>query len=110
MALLVGDPARAGASARAIEAHGFEGAFSFEGPHDPFVPLVVAARETTRLELGTAIAVAFARNPMSTAQIAQDLQRVAGARNAGCERTGLVLYDEAGPGVLADLVRAFRGD
>lgn len=80
MALLAGEPAESGASARAIEAHGFDGTFSFEGPHDPFVPLVVAARETTRLELGTAIAVAFARNPMSTAQVAQDLQRVAGGR------------------------------
>ena len=32
--------------------------------HDPFLPLVSAAMETEKIELVTAIAVAFARNPM----------------------------------------------
>ena len=32
--------------------------------HDPFFPLLLAAEHTERLELGTGIAVAFARNPM----------------------------------------------
>jgi probable F420-dependent oxidoreductase len=80
MGLLIEDVTRAGEAARAIEAQGFDGAFSFEGPHDPFFPLVLAARETQRIELGTAIAVAFARNPMICAQLAQDLQRIAGGR------------------------------
>ncbi len=77
---LLGDPARAGEAARQIEARGFDGAFSFEAAHDPFLPLALAARETERLELGTAIAVAFARNPMLCAQLAQDLQRISAGR------------------------------
>ena len=80
MALMTADVAAAGAAAREIEALGFDGAFSFEGPHDPFLPLVLAARETERIELGTAIAVAFARNPMLCAQTAQDLQRISRGR------------------------------
>ncbi len=69
----------AGAAA-AIEAEGFDGAFTFDGPHDPFLPIAVAAGATTRLELGTAIAVAFARNPMTVAQTASDLQRLCSGR------------------------------
>lgn len=69
-----------GLRAAAIEAMGFDGAFSFEGPHGPFLPLVLAAEHTTRLELSTAIAVAFARSPMTTAQDAQDLQRISRGR------------------------------
>ena len=69
-----------GPAARRLEALGFDGGFSFEGPHDPFLPLVDAARATERLELGTAIAVAFARNPMTCAQQANDLQLLSGGR------------------------------
>lgn len=69
-----------GPRAAAIEAMGFDGTFSFEGPHGPFLPLVLAAKDTTRLELSTAIAVAFARSPMTTAQDAQDLQRISTGR------------------------------
>ncbi len=35
-------------AARAMEAAGYDGAFTFEGPHDPFLPLVVAADATQR--------------------------------------------------------------
>ena len=38
-----------------------------ETDHDPFLPLLLAAEHTERIELGTAIAVAFARNPMTLA-------------------------------------------
>ena len=77
---LLADPTQAGAAARAVEAWGFDGAVAFEGQHDPFLTLAMAARETERLELGTAIAVAFARTPMTCAQLAQDLQRIARGR------------------------------
>ncbi len=60
--------------ARDLEANGYDGAFTFEGPHDPFLPVLLAAEHTERLELSTAIAVAFARNPMTLAQTAYDLQ------------------------------------
>jgi len=64
----------AGAAARRIEELGYDGAFTFEGPHDPFFPLLLAARETSRIELSTAVAIAFARTPMLLANIGWDLQ------------------------------------
>jgi len=79
-ALFGGDFSRAGEEAAVLEAQGFAGAWSFEGQHDPFVPLVLAAERTETIELGTAIAVAFARNPMTTAYLAQDLQALTRGR------------------------------
>jgi probable F420-dependent oxidoreductase len=57
-----------------IERLGYDGIFSFEGPHDPFFPLLLAAEYTERVQLTTAVAIAFARNPMTLAQTAYDLQ------------------------------------
>ena len=68
--------------ARELEALGYDGAFTFEGPHDPFLPLLLAAEHSERLQLSTAIAVAFARNPMTLAQTAFDLQSVSAGRFA----------------------------
>ena len=66
--------AAAGAEARRLEELGYDGAFSFDGPHDPFFPLLQAAATTERLELITGVAIAFARSPMLLAQIGHDLQ------------------------------------
>lgn len=66
--------AEAGAEAKAFEDMGIDGVFGLEGPHDPFVPLIVAGAQTKKIELLTAIAVAFARNPMSCAYLANDVQ------------------------------------
>jgi len=71
-AALPGDVAQ---RAQALERDGFDCAWTFEAAHDAFFPLAYAAQATTRLEIGTNIAVAFARTPFSTAQIAWDLQR-----------------------------------
>ena len=79
-ALLAADPGAIGAAAQALEAQGFDGIQSFEGPHDPFLPLAVAAEHTTRVELTTAIAIAFARNPMVCAYAANDLQLLSRGR------------------------------
>lgn len=79
-ALLAADLETTGSAAQTIEAQGFDGMQSFEGPHDPFLPLAVAAQHTTRLELGTAIAIAFARNPMVCASTANDLQLLSHGR------------------------------
>ena len=76
----VTDLERAGEVARAVEAQGFDGLISFEGSHDPFVPLVLAAAASERLELMTGIAIAFARNPMVCAYVANDLQLVSRGR------------------------------
>lgn len=67
-------------AAQAMEAAGYDGAFTFEGPHDPFLPLVLAADATERLELITAVAIAFARNPMTIAAQAHDLQLLSEGR------------------------------
>lgn len=52
---------------------GFDGLWATEVSRDPFLPLMVVARESPTLQLGTAVAVAFARNPMTVAAVANDL-------------------------------------
>ena len=74
------DLTQASARARQAEAHGFDALWSSETQHDPFLPLALAAEHTTRITLGTAIAVAFARSPTSLAQAAWDLQKLSGGR------------------------------
>jgi probable F420-dependent oxidoreductase len=61
--------------ARELEDIGYDGLITAETGSDPFLPLVIAAEHTKRIELGTGIAVAFARTPMLTAYTANDLQR-----------------------------------
>src|SRR5258705_9825053 len=72
-ALTVTDLRSVPKAAPEIEAIGYDGIFSFEGPHDPFFPLLLAAEHTERVQLTTAVAIAFARNPMTLAQTAYDL-------------------------------------
>ncbi|MFB1296651.1 LLM class F420-dependent oxidoreductase [Mycobacterium sp. pW049] len=62
------------AAAETLERRGYDGCWTAEINHDPFLPLTLAAEHTRRIELGTSIAVAFARNPMTVAQIGWDLQ------------------------------------
>jgi len=69
-----------GARARELEDLGYDGLLTAETSHDPFLPLVVAAEHTEHIELGTGIAVAFARNPMTLANLADDLQRFSRGR------------------------------
>ncbi len=66
--------------ARAAEAAGFQGLWANDTKHNPFVALALAAVRTTRMQLGTGIAVAFSRSPMVTAQTAWDLGRLSGGR------------------------------
>ncbi len=68
------------AIARQVEAYGFAALWTSETSHNPFLPLTLAAAATERIELGTAIAVAFPRSPMVTAQIAWDLAAQSGGR------------------------------
>ena len=68
------DLSRVAEAARATEAAGYDGIVSMENQHDPFLPLAVAATATERVELLTGIAIAFARSPMSAANIGWDLQ------------------------------------
>ena len=71
---------RSAEEAADFERMGFDGAWSFEAAHDPFIPLTLASHSTEKLTLGTAIAVAFARTPMTTAHTAWDLQQLSGGR------------------------------
>ena len=64
---------RVGEQAKALEEMGYSGLQSAETGHDPFLPLTVAALHTTKVDLLTGIAVAFARTPMVLAPIANDL-------------------------------------
>ena len=68
------------AEAMAFEQMGLDAAWTFEASHDPFLPLALAADQTESIQLGTAIAVAFARNPMTCAVTAWDLQRLSNGR------------------------------
>ncbi|MGH2637322.1 MAG: LLM class F420-dependent oxidoreductase [Acidimicrobiia bacterium] len=72
--LMAPDLREAGPAARELEEMGYDGILSAETNHDPFFPLVLAAEHTERIEIGTGIAVAFARNPMVLANIGYDLQ------------------------------------
>ena len=60
--------------ARRIEQAGYDGIATQENKHDPFLPLAVASVHSAHLQLGTSIAIAFARSPMSTANMSWDLQ------------------------------------
>lgn len=66
--------------ARRHQAAGYDGLWASESAHDPFLPLLLAAEHTERIELGTAIAVAFARSPMQLAYTAHDLRAYSGGR------------------------------
>ena len=68
------------ADAKAHEADGYDGFWSAETAYDAFLPLVLAAEHTERIQLGTGITVAFGRSPMQTAYVAHDVQAMSGGR------------------------------
>lgn len=70
----------AGRAAGASERFGYDGWWATEVQTDPFLACAVAAERTERLELGTGIAVAFGRNPMTVALQANDLHSLSGGR------------------------------
>ncbi|HEY2793818.1 MAG TPA: TIGR03617 family F420-dependent LLM class oxidoreductase [Micromonosporaceae bacterium] len=80
MADIAASPSDVEAAAVAAEADGYDGFGAAETGHDVFTSLTLAARATERIELQSAIAVAFARNPMSVAVLANDLQLISGGR------------------------------
>lgn len=71
---------QAGDAASAAEGAGYDGWWAAETQIDPFLGCAVAAERTERVEVGTAIAVAFARNPMTVALQANDLQALSRGR------------------------------
>ena len=67
-------------AARVAEDIGLDALWSSQTIHDPYVPLALAAQSTSRIQLGTAIALAFTRSPMETAYTAWDLQEMSVGR------------------------------
>ncbi len=102
--------------ARKAEDLGFGALWAAETKHDAFLPLAVAATTTSRIALGTAIAIAFARSPMVLANIAWDLQKASAGRftlglgtqvKAHNERRFAVKWTAPGPR-LREVVGALR--
>jgi probable F420-dependent oxidoreductase len=79
-------PGGAERAARFAAESGFAGLQLTETQHDPFIGCALAAREARRtgrdIRVSTAIAVAFARNPMTVAMAANDVQLAAEGRFA----------------------------
>lgn len=71
---------RVGPQARALEELGYAGLKSIETAHDPFLPLLVASQTTSHVDLITGIAVAFARSPMTLANVGHDLNAASKGR------------------------------
>jgi len=78
--LLVHDLEQMPALARFADETGFDGIWTFETAHEPFLALVLAAEHSCRLSVGTSIAVAFARSPAILAYLAWDLARFSKGR------------------------------
>ena len=76
---LDGRPDQALARARALTEAGADGLFTFEGPHDVFLPLAAVAG-TVEADLMTNVAIAMPRSPVHLAHAAWDLQLMSGGR------------------------------
>lgn len=80
VSLLTHDLSTIGENVQAAERMGFDGFWISETNHDPFLGLTLAADQTSKIGLGTAIAVAFPRSPTILAQTAWDLSRQSNGR------------------------------
>jgi probable F420-dependent oxidoreductase len=103
--------------ASAAEQIGFDALWSTETQHDPFLPLALAAEHTQRLDLGTAIAVGFARSPATLAYTAWDLADYSHGRfilglgtqvRAHIRRRFGMPWPDSPSGKLRELVAAIR--
>jgi probable F420-dependent oxidoreductase len=103
--------------ARAAEAAGFDAVWTTETQHNPFLPLPLIAEHTTRLKFGTAVAIAFARSPMTLAHVAWDLAAQSGGRfmlglgtqvRAHIERRFGLNWPESPVGKLREQILALR--
>jgi probable F420-dependent oxidoreductase len=66
--------------ANKAEEDGFDGIWVSETSHDPFLQLALMAEHTNRIQIGTAIALAFTRSPTVLAQTAWDIQKISNGR------------------------------
>ncbi|MGI8493290.1 MAG: LLM class F420-dependent oxidoreductase [Acidimicrobiales bacterium] len=77
---ITNDLRQAAKAAEKAESDGYDAVWGAETSHDPFLPLLLGAGATERLQLGTGIAVAFARSPMTMAHVAWDLNEYSKGR------------------------------
>jgi probable F420-dependent oxidoreductase len=63
----------AAAVSKAAEEAGFDAIWTAEAGSDAFLPAALASEHTRKVKIGTAVAIAFPRSPMATAQVAWDL-------------------------------------
>lgn len=75
-----GDAAEIAGVAAEAEVRGVGGLFVAEAAHDPYIALALAGQATNRIQIGSSVAIAFARTPMSTAYSAWDVHRLSGGR------------------------------
>jgi probable F420-dependent oxidoreductase len=80
ISIMPDDLASLPATSAMLEEMGFAGMWAPETAYNPFFPLVLAAPATHRMELGTAIALAFPRSPMVMAHLAWDLAKLSNGR------------------------------
>lgn len=76
---LDGRPTEAARRATELVDCGVDGLFTFEGPHDVFLPLALASG-AVRTDLMTNVAIALPRSPMHLAHAAHDLAELSGGR------------------------------
>jgi probable F420-dependent oxidoreductase len=111
--------------AREVQDAGFAGLWITESGRSAYNLCTAAALATDTLELGTAIALAFPRSPMVTAQNAWELQEATGGRfvlglgtqvKAHIERRYASVFEHPGPRIrehvlaVKAIFRAFRGE
>src|SRR5512143_2929237 len=105
------------AVAEAAERIGFDALWTSETQHDPFLPCALIAEHTRKLNMGTAIAVSFARSPATLAYTAWDLAALSGGRfilglgtqvKAHIERRFGVEWPESVTGKLREQILAMR--
>jgi probable F420-dependent oxidoreductase len=102
---------------RAAERIGFDGLWTAETQHDPFLPLALAAEHTRRMQMGTAVAIGLARSPATLAYTAWDLAEASSGRfilgmgtqvRAHIERRFGMPWPASPVGKLRELVGAVR--
>lgn len=102
---------------RAAEELGFDGIWSTETAHDPFLPGALIAEHTLKIQFGTAVAIAFARSPATLAYTAWDLAQASRGRfilglgtqvKAHIERRFGMPWPDSVTGKLSEMLGAIR--
>lgn len=103
--------------AQGAERLGFDGLWTSETQHSPFLPLSLVAQATQRTQFGTAVAIGFARSPATLAHTAWDLAEASGGRfilglgtqvRAHVERRYGMAWPDSPVGRLRELMAAIR--